>query len=198
MGLMYILPIKEEESEHVVITQKTSSDGQIEKSITVKSYGLPMVFWGYWLAATIVISALGLAVWAPVTKLAQSGEVLDILMVTGVLGLLFAIPLIGLGFLFFEIRIIKRGHKLQKQWRLFGLPFWKKSITLPTTDSFEVRHHLDSPNMAKISKNQELLAFANHGHYHLFVKDVFGNFMLLDRHSRKSDVARLADLLRRN
>jgi hypothetical protein len=48
MGLMYVFPVSEEETDFVKLELSPTGKGS---KITLKSYGLPYIFWGYALGA---------------------------------------------------------------------------------------------------------------------------------------------------
>ena len=62
MGLLYVFPVATDEKDFV--------DIQVDK-ITLKTYGLPYIFWGYALGICLVILFMFLAIKAPILKLIQ-------------------------------------------------------------------------------------------------------------------------------
>jgi hypothetical protein len=196
MGLMYIFPTSDDQSDdRVAVTA--------DKKIILKTYGLPMLFWGYFLAIVAVIAVMYLASHAVILKLLSYQE--DPTMVY--LGLLVKYtlllsPLVLLAFFFYEKNIIKKELELTVVYKVFFLPFWKKSFKLKEKDAFVVNHFLDSPNMAKIRKQQGLVApgvdlnhFENKGYFELLVVSPSDEQQVIDRHSRKIDLVKIKETL---
>ncbi len=189
MGLMYIMPVSEKEVDRVEI----SSDEN--KSITLKSYGLPLIFWGYLAAIVVVILAMGLAIKNPMLKMMEMSDPINQLLAWIVLSTLLAIPLSLIGFLFYEKFISKSGEELTITHRLFWIPVFKKRYLLKDSKSFQVQHYLSSPNQAKIDGNQDHRAFQNQGYYNLIGILKNDQTVLIDRHSRKADLTKISEVL---
>jgi hypothetical protein len=192
MGLMYIMPVSEKETDRVEI--KDTKEG---KSITLKSYGLPLIFWGYLAGILVVLLAMGLAIKGPMTKMLTMEDPLNQTLAWIVFATILAIPLGLLGFLFYEKTITKSGTQLIITHKLFWIPIWKKTYKLKNPDSLLVEHFLDSPNVAKIDGKQELRAFQNQGYYNLHAQLENDRFVLIDRHSRRSDLNKLSQIMSR-
>ena len=155
---MYIMPVSEKETDRVEI--KDTKEG---KSITLKSYGLPLIFWGYLAGILVVLLAMGLAIKGPMTKMLTMEDPLNQALAWVVFATILAIPLGLLGFLFYEKIITKSGTQLIITHKLFWIPIWKKTYKLKNPDSLQVEHFLDSPNVAKINGKQELRALSKSG-----------------------------------
>ena len=110
MGLMYVFPATEEETNRV-----EKSD---DNSITLKSYGLPLVFWGYLVAIFAVIFIMFIAIKDPLKKILSSSDDINKIIALAVIGLLVIIPIILLCFYFYEKRITKK-EKSSKNSTLF-------------------------------------------------------------------------------
>ncbi len=189
---MYIMPVSEQEIDRIEINE--TNDG---KSITLKSYGLPLIFWGYLAGVLVVLFAMGLAIKGPMLKMLEMEDPLNRALAWLVLATILAIPLGLLGFLFYEKLIIKKGSKLTIKHKLFWIPVYKKCFDLKNPDSLFVEHFLDSPNVAKIDGKQELRAFQNQGYYNLHAQLKNDKFILVDRHSRRADLTKLSAILSR-
>ena len=189
---MYIMPVSEQEIDRIEI--KDTKDG---KSITLKSYGLPLIFWGYLAGILVVLFAMGLAIKGPMMKMMQMQDPLNRALAWLVFATILAIPLGLLGFLFYEKLISKSGTNLTVTHRVFWIPIWKRSYQLKNSDSLSVEHYMDSPNVAKIEGKQELRAFQNQGHYNLHAQLQNNKFILVDRHSRRADLKKLSEILSR-
>ena len=192
MGLMYIMPVSEKEIDRIEINE--TKDG---KSITLKSYGLPLIFWGYLAGVLVILFAMGLAIKGPMIKMLEMDDPLNRALAWIVFATIIAIPLTLLGFLFYEKLITKVGTKLTVTHRLFWIPVYKKCFDLKKIDSLVVEHFLNSPNMAKIEGKQELRAFQNQGYYNLHAELSSNKFVLIDRHSRRADLNKLSEILSR-
>lgn len=93
MGLIYQLPISEEEKDFLVLN---------EDSLILKSYGLPPIFWLYLLAGLIFFSFLLLGAWGPVkTMISQGG--LNSSLAWSLIVFLALIPMISLSFFFLRV-----------------------------------------------------------------------------------------------
>jgi len=191
MGLLYIMPASKEEFDHVKIEENEKSGHRL----TLKSYGLPLMFWGYFLIVLALEFAMYISISSIIAKLYQSENQFDFLIALLCALTMVAIPLFGLILLFFQKVIIKENDKLIIQFKVFGLIIRTKSFRFETgTDHLEVTHLLESPNMAKIQKNPNTRAFENQGHYVLTLWSE-NKPHYIDRHTRKSDLKKLADLI---
>ena len=188
MGLIYMFPVAIDEVDRIEIKSGTPA------KLILKTYGLPMIFWGYLCACLIVIASMWLASKSAIEKLVNYQD--QSLLYLGLLVkyTLLLTPLILLAFFFYEKQIHKSKTELFIVFKIFFIPFWRKSFLLDKTDGFTVDHYLDSPNMAKIHNKADLKQFENKGYFELYavVKD---RKYLIDRHSRKADLIKLKELL---
>lgn len=186
------MPVSEKEIDRIEINENENG-----KSITLKSYGLPLIFWGYLAAILVVLFAMGLAIKGPMLKMLAMDDPLNKALAWIVFSTILAIPLGLLGFLFYEKLITKSGTKLSVTHKLFWIPIWKKSYELKENGSLTVEHFMDSPNVAKIEGKQDLRAFQNQGYYNLHAELSDNKFVLIDRHSRRADLNKLSEILSR-
>lgn len=187
MGLMYQFPASLEEKDHVIKNHDT---------ITLKTYGLPYIFWGYAAAIMAVVTAMYLAVRGPLMKLIElnSGGV-DALIFYSLHACLLAVPISIIFYFFYEKNLISKKHELTITHKFFGLTFKAQTYKLEETSPFYIDHFLDSPNMARIKDEQKMVGFQNKGYFELFARVKAGAPILIDRHSRKADLQKLILLL---
>lgn len=188
MGLMYMFPVSEEEADRVKVK---------DQSITIKSYGLPMIFWGYLLAILVVIGAMYLAVSGPIDKLIATGDQINVVLAYAVLATIYGLPLTLLALYFYEKSITKKLDQITITHKVFWIPVMKKTIELKDANSIELNHFMDSPNVAKMRAQPELRGFENKGYYELFATDKHDKKIFIDRHSRKADILKIRDLLKK-
>ena len=186
MGLMYLFPTSLDERDHVVIEDQT---------ITLKTYGLPYIFWGYAFGILLLELAMYLAVRSPLEKLASIGDGIDQLIYFSLNLVLLAIPFSLLCFFFYEKVMEKKGNILFLKWRFFGVTVKTQQIDLKESVPFTVGHFIDSPNMARIKDEKALKGFQNKGYFELFAHLANGQSVLIDRHSRKADLEKMIELL---
>ena len=185
MGLMYIFPTSIEESDRTEV---------ISKSIVLKTYGLPMVFWGYLAACLVVVGTMWLASGPIIHKLLTYDDPGLKILAYIVRYTLLLTPVLLLGFFFYEKQLIKSERELKIVFKVFYLTVYTKKILLDMSDALSVDHFMDSPNMAKIYNKAELKLFENRGYFELHgMSD--GKIILIDRHSRKADLLKIKDLL---
>lgn len=196
MGLMYIFPV----------TDNTNEDDRTEirdSELILKTYGLPMIFWGYLAAAMSVLLLMWLASRATIQKLLSYTEEPTLLFLGHLVQwTLILIPITLLAFFFYEKVIAKKGTRLVITHKIFFIPIFRKTYKLSSNDSLEVTHFLASPNMAKLRASQGLSDesmkhFENKGYFELSIKTDKKSFISIDRHSRKADLLKLKELLSR-
>jgi hypothetical protein len=192
MGLMYIFPVSIEESDRTEII--SSNNDPFRKTIVLKTYGLPMVFWSYLAASLIVIGTMWLASKSAIHKLLTYQDASLQVLAYLVQFTLILTPVILLGFFFYEKELRKTGLELKLVYKVFFIPFYFKKIILDSIDAFSVDHFMDSPNMAKIHNVSELKHFENKGYFELHAMSG-GKSILIDRHSRKADLLKIKELL---
>lgn len=191
MGLMYIFPVTTDDQERTEIL--TSPDNQ--KTLVLKTYGLPMVFWSYLVAALIVLASMWLASHSAIEKLLSYKEDATLIFLGNLVRFtLILTPIALLGFFFYEKHIRKSGKNLTLIYKVFFIPFFWKKIELDSQDAISVNHFMDSPNMAKIYNKSELKLFENKGYFELKARS-HGKDILVDRHSRKADLLKIQELL---
>ena len=188
---MYIFPVSTKENERVEITQNPTDQTQ---NITLKTYGLPMIFWGYLAASLTVLAIMWLASKSSIDKLLSYDDIGLLFLAYLVKLTLILTPIILLGFFFYEKQIRKSGKELRLVYKVFFIKIFSKNYLMDSSDSFEVNHHLDSPNMAKIYNKEELKQFENKGYFELKIKSN-NKLILIDRHTRKADLIKIKDLL---
>tara|TARA_R110002072_G_scaffold276051_1_gene437580 strand:- start:340963 stop:341601 length:639 start_codon:yes stop_codon:yes gene_type:complete len=187
MGLLYQFPVEENPQDDRIQIQ--------ENKLTIRNYGLPLIFWGYLLAILAVIFIMFLVIKGPALKLAATDDTINKLLGNGVLAFLAVLPISVLAFYFFDKAIIKNGDQLILKYSVFWIPVWKKRILLKAKDSLELNHFIDSPNVAKIENKTDMAGFQNRGYHELFAVDTNGKRILIDRNSRKGEVRKLKELL---
>lgn len=185
MGLLYPFPVHTDEKDFVHVTGT---------SVTLKTYGLPYIFWGYAAASLSVLFFLWLAVRAPLKKLLELGDGTDAILIYGLQAMIVLTPVVVLGFFFYEKRLVASGDTLTVQQRLFGIPVRTQTLTL-TTPGYQIQHHLDAPNVARLKGGDEALGFQNKGYFILWALTAQERAIAIDRHSRRADLQALVALL---
>lgn len=195
MGLMYIFPVSDDqiEGDRAVVR---------DSKLILKTYGLPMIFWGYLAAILAVVLIMWLASHAIILKLLSYQDDPTLLFLGHLVQwTLILIPVVLLGFFFYEKVLEKKGQELAIVYKVFFIPFWKKTYHLTAKDSFKVNHFLDSPNMAKLRARQGIESaeamkhFENKGYFELCIATDKKASISIDRHSRKADLVKLKELL---
>ncbi len=186
MGLLYVFPVATDEKDFV--------DIQVEQ-ITLKTYGLPYIFWGYALGICLVILFMFLAIKAPILKLIQLGDETDALLGYALFSFLALLPTTLLSFFFYEKRIIKTKNEFILEYRTFGLKFFSEKFIPQSENPLEVSAFLSSPNVARTKGHEESAGFQNKGYFILWLKTKDGKRINIDRHSRKADLIKLESLL---
>jgi hypothetical protein len=185
MGLLYQFPTDIDDKEHII--------KQVDTTI-IRSYGLPPIFWFYLIAVLIIYSMMALGISDPLSKLMMQDNWIDKLITSMMLFILIAFPIISIGFFFYEKQIIKDKENLNIIHRIFFINFITKKFTLNGPHEFEIRHHLDSPNLARLKNDDSMRGFQNKGHFELYLK-LAKSFHYIDRSSRKADLVKLAQIL---
>ena len=191
MGLLFIMPVSEKETDRVSISDNPGTPPKV----TLKSYGLPLIFWAYCLGIFVTLVVMYTAASDPLAKLGNNGDIYSLLIYYAVWLTFTVIPLTLIMALFYEKSLIKSGLSLSIKHKVMGVPlFWKK-LTLQRSDSFVVEHYMDTPNVARKKQVAEFRAFQNQGHFVLKAHLKNGKFLLIDRHGRKADLKKIAALL---
>ncbi len=193
MGLMYVFPVSEEETDFVKL--ELAPSGEISK-ITLKSYGLPYIFWGYAAAAMMMVGFMFLGVKDPILKLMSLGDDVDQLLGYALFSFIALIPITTFAFFFYEKRIIKLDKQIKLIYRIYGIPVFTETFQITSNDDFWVEHFMDSPNVARMKGGEESTGFQNKGYFTLWLKTADGKKIMIDRHSRKVDVDKLLSLLK--
>jgi len=186
MGLLYPFPASDHEIDRISKTQD---------SITLKSYGLPLIFWGYLAAFLGLILIMILAIKTPLMRMMTSSDQINEYIAYLVLTTLFLLPLLAITAFFYEKWLYKSGEKLSVIHRFFFVSVMTKTYTLDSHTPFIVDHFMDTPNMAKLEKNPTMRAFENQGHFLLRAQLKNKKFIVIDRHSRKADLIKISELL---
>lgn len=183
------MPVDESEVDRL---EKTA-DG----AVVLKSYGLPMVFWGYLAAILVVLFAMTVAIQGPLMKLYQGEDALNRALAVLVAATMILIPVTLMFAYFYEKWITKKGESLTLSYRFFFVTVFKKRFELENSTAIKVGHFMDSPNMARLKGGQDMRGFMNKGYFELFIKTKNGREVLIDRHSRKADLDKIKTLLER-
>ena len=186
MGLMYVFPVSKEEQDFVI---------QADDRLTLKTYGLPYIFWLYALCSIAVVFFMFLAIKEPVLKLISLGDETDSLLGYTFLGFIGCLPVAILAFFFYEKRIIRNHQNLTLQHRLFMLPVFTETFLFSDIQELVVESFLSSPNLARMQNTQESAGFQNKGYFVLWMKLKNGKKIQVDRHSRKVDLDKLKNLI---
>lgn len=189
MGLMYVFPVAEDEIDFV---------SRKEDTLTLKTYGLPYIFWIYALCVLAVIFFMFLAIKEPILKLVALGDETDALLGYALLTFIGLLPVFLLGFFFYEKRITKSKDILGLEHRIFGIKIFSEKFLLESDDHLVIESFLSSPNVARMKGDEEGIGFQNKGYFVLWLKNNDGSKILIDRHSRKIDLEKLRMLLLNN
>lgn len=187
MGLMYLFPTEENESEQIKIDPE-------KKQVILRSYGLPWIFWGYLAAVLVVIFAMYLAIRDPLIKLKMSEDLINVKLAYIVEWTLYLTPVILLGFFLYEKIIAKNQLEITITHKVFFIPFYSYKLKIQTNQDLVIEHFLESPNVAKMQNRPELRGFENKGYFEL--RAIVGNNKkLVDRHSRRQDLVKIKEIL---
>jgi len=187
MGLIYQLPISEDERDFV--TKKP-------EYIELKSYGLPVIFWFYLAASFAVYFFLVLAAIEPIKKM-LSYESIDQIIAYSLSVFLFALPVCCLGFFFYLKRVKLTKESLSIIHSVFGIPLISKKYVFEELD-YEINHYLESPNVARMYPETENRGFQNKGYFILNAKINQDKKIFIDRSSSKADLKKIIHLLQSN
>jgi hypothetical protein len=192
MGLMYMFPVTEDEQDRIDYIEENGT-----KAIVLKTYGLPLIFWGYLVAILTVVGAMYLAIKSPLEKLIATGDSLNIYLSYLVLATIILLPFTLVAMYFYEKLLTKKGDELIITHRFFWIPVWQKKLSLKSADAIELNHFLDSPNVAKMRKDSAMKGFENKGYFEVFATTINDKKVFVDRHNRKADMSKLAELLKK-
>ncbi len=167
-----------------------------DKTLTVRSYGLPMIFWGYLLAIFAVLFFMILAIKNPLIKAFNGEDTINMYLSLIVGGLLILSPLALLSIYFYEKEVAKVGNSMVLKHKLFFFPIIKKKVAINSPEDIYMEHFLDSPNIAATRQDPSLKGFENRGYHKLMVRDSgSGKSFLIDRNSRRGEMKKLMKLL---
>lgn len=186
MGLMYPFPVSLEEDGFA---------DQKSNVLTLKTYGLPYIFWIYAICSVAVIFFMFLAIKAPILKLIELGDETDGMLGYSLLAFIGSLPIFIFAFFFYEKRLIARPSILGIEHRLFGLKYFSETFKLDSEDKLVVEPFLSSPNVARMKNMPEEQGFQNKGYFVLWLKSGKGKKISIDRHSRKADLDKLKAML---
>lgn len=189
MGLLYLFPTNINETDFII-----RSDASQPPTVTIKSYGLAWIFWVYAAAALLVLCFLGFSIYNPVLKLFSMATVLDKFLIGAVLATFVLVFLSIFIFLYWQIHIVISPENLCVEYRPFGIKFFSKNIPKDSAFNLSISHFMDSPNVARLDKNDQFNAFQNKGYFELIVKNN-EKTVLLDRSSRKNDLEDLKNII---
>lgn len=187
MGLLFQTPVELNELDDRIQVH--------EDTLILRTYGLPMVFWGYLGAIFVVLTFMVLAIKDPLLKVLTGEDVLNQFIGYALLLILTGGPLFLLAFYFYEKEIKKKKNQLTITHKTFFIPFRKKTYTIEP-ESLEIEHFLDSPNMAALDKKQGMQGFENRGYFKLMAQTK-GQKVLIDRNGRRGEMRKLKELLER-
>jgi len=183
MGLLYVFPVSTEEEDFVHVSAE---------SITLKTYGLPYIFWIYAFCSISVVALMFFAIKDPILKLAELGDGTDATLGYALLSFIAFLPLAVLAFFFYEKRLIKKAKTLFLEYRIFGIKVFSENFQIK---ELKVAPLLTSPNMARLKGGEDCAGFQNKGYFVLWLETEDTKKILIDRHSRKTDLEKLKSLL---
>ncbi len=187
MGLIYLFPTEDNDPDHFI---------KGENSLTLRSYGLPPLFWAYALAVCGILFLLYLPIHEPLQKYKEIGESFDQYFITALYILMIGSPLVLLSFFFFEKQIHLSKGMITLISKLFFLTIRTQKIPYSSADSLEVGHFIDSPNMARIKDDRAMKAFYNRGYHELVFKPTNSDKqIIIDRAARKADLVKIKELM---
>lgn len=190
MGLLYVMPVSENEIDRVEVVES-----EIGKIVHVKSYGLPLIFWGYLMAILAVIFIMAIAIKEPLAKVLAGEDMINRIIGYTVLAILLIAPAGLISFFFYEKILSKNGNQLTVSHKVFWIPVWKKKLVLKSQDALTLEHYLDSPNMARIQNKEDMKGFANKGYFELFAILENEKLVRIDRSSQRYELGKLKDFL---
>jgi hypothetical protein len=191
MGLIFVMPVSEKETERVSVIKKAGAFPEL----SLKSYGLPYIFWAYIAAILATLFVMYIAIRRPLQKIGHSEDVINLLIYYGVWSTFTLIIVFLLAALFYEKSFLKQSRTLIIRHKIFGITFKSKTLELEENNPFSVDHYLDSPNVARKNQDDSLRAFQNQGYFTLRVSTKGKRSIVIDRHSRKADLKKIAQLL---
>lgn len=186
MGLLYVFPVSEEETDFVV---------KKDDSVILKTYGLPYIFWFYAACCVAVIFFMFLAIKEPVLKLVSLGDETDATLGYTLLSFVGLLPVAIFAFFFYEKRIVKKKNQISLIHKVFGITVFSEKFEIEETDGLTVESFLNTPNVARMNANETNVGFQNKGYFILWLKSKDNQKIQIDRHSRKADLEKMKLLL---
>ncbi len=186
MGLLFQMPVEHNELDDRIKTT--------DKELRIRSYGLPMIFWGYLLAIFAVLFFMILAIKDPLYRAYQGPDEINKVIALLVFAILTLAPIILLSVYFYEKEIHLQGDELTISHKVFFIPLRSMKIKL-TQDSLYLEHYLESLNVAAQEKKQGMAGFENRGYYKLMIRDSNNKGHLVDRNSRRGEMRKLKELI---
>ncbi len=186
MGLLYVFPVSEDETDFIIKKDDT---------LTLKTYGLPYIFWIYAICIVTVVFFMFLAIKEPILKLISLGEDTDATLGYALLSFVGLTPVFIFAFFFYEKRIIKNKNKLGLEHRVFGIKVFSEEFLLENGDQLTIDNFIDSPNVARMKNTPDTVGFQNRGYFTLKLTSVDNKKILIDRHNRKVDLEKLKEIL---
>lgn len=188
MGLLFQTPVEINELDDRIQV--------VDEELIIRTYGLPMIFWGYLTAIFGVIFFMILAIKGPLITVLNGTDALNKVIALAVIALLVGGPLILLALYFYEKEIRKKANKLTITHKVFFIPVRKHLLDI-TPEQLKLEHHLDSLNQAALEKKQGMAGFENRGYFKLVVEREGKKNLLIDRNSRRGEMRKLLELLQK-
>jgi len=186
MGLLFQMPVEKNELDDRII--------QTDQKLTIRSYGLPMIFWGYLLAILAVLFFMILAIKDPLYRAYQGPDQINQVIALVVFAILILAPIVLLSVYFYEKEIMMADKMLSLRHKVFFIPVKTQKVPLED-DSLYLEHFMESLNIAAQEKKQGMNGFENRGYFKLMVKTKGGKSYLVDRNSRRGEMRKLKELL---
>jgi hypothetical protein len=193
MGLIYLFPVDLNEQDHVEVVPH-------EQKLVLRSYGLPSLFWIYFLLGILLVIFPMIFLARPLLQRLIMGEdSLNIFIGQLTALTLIMVPVGLLVFFFYEKNLIRMGPTLITiRHKVFFVPVWKKSYQLNSNLPFEITQFKGTPNMARETNDPTMGGYMNKGYFQLWGFDVTGKKFLIDRCNQKRDLEKLIELLKVN
>jgi hypothetical protein len=186
MGLVFQTPIELNDLDDRIKV--------VDGKLILRTYGLPMIFWGYLLAVFAVLFFMILAIKVPLMTVLKGDDQINRILGICVLTLFIVGPSTLLAFYFYEKEISKKGQQLIVKHKVFFIPFKTYKLSLDNQE-IVLEHFLDSPNMAVQEKRDGMKGFENRGYFKLVAKNQSGKDILIDRNGRRGEMKKLKSLL---
>ena len=186
MGLLFQMPV-----EHNELDDRISFNNN---QLRIRSYGLPMIFWGYLLAIFAVLFFMIIAIKDPLYRAYSGEDEINKVIAICVFLVLILVPVTLLGAYFYEKELTLKNGVLSIAHKIFFLPIRTYKVKV-LEESIYLEHYLESLNVAAQEKRQGMAGFENRGYYKLMIKDEKGKTYLVDRNSRRGEMRKLKELL---